>query len=67
MKEMTYEEGIKELEKIVNELESGNVSLERSMKLFEDGTKIASFCNKCLSEAQQKITELTLAEDKKDD
>jgi exodeoxyribonuclease VII small subunit len=58
-KEITYEEAIKRLEEIVNILEKNEVSLDESMKLFEEGTKLTSLCSKKLKEAEQKITELT--------
>lgn len=57
--EMTYETAIKRLEEIVDTLEKNEVSLDESMKLFEEGTKLTSFCSKKLKEAEQKITELT--------
>ena len=45
MKELTYEQAYKRLEEIVEKLENGSVPLEESMKLFEEGTKLANFCN----------------------
>ncbi len=54
--EMTYEQAIKRLEEIVNLLEKNEATLDESMKLFEEGTKLAVFCNKKLGEAKQKIT-----------
>lgn len=58
-KEMTYEAAIKRLEEIVGILEKNEVSLDESMKLFEEGTKLTAFCSAKLKEAEQKITELT--------
>ncbi len=58
MKKMTYEEALSKLEKIVESLEDGSISLDESMKMFEEGTKLSLFCEKCLNEAEQKITEL---------
>lgn len=57
--EMTYESAIKRLEEIVNTLEKNEVSLDESMSLFEEGTKLTALCSKKLKEAEQKITELT--------
>ncbi|MCH5320393.1 MAG: exodeoxyribonuclease VII small subunit [Eubacterium sp.] len=57
--EMTYETAIKRLEEIVDTLEKNEVSLDDSMKLFEEGTKLTAFCSSKLKEAEQKITELT--------
>lgn len=58
MKKMTYEEALSKLEKIVESLEDGSLPLDKSMELFEEGTKLSAFCEKCLNEAEQKITEL---------
>lgn len=58
MKELTYEQAYKRLEEIVEKLENGSVPLEESMKLFEDGTKLANFCNTKLNAAEQKFTQL---------
>lgn len=56
--EMTYEKAIERLEEIVSLLEKNEVSLDDSMKLFEEGTKLSGFCAQKLKNAQQKITEL---------
>jgi len=58
MKNMTYEEALSKLEKIVEKLEEGSLSLDKSMELFEEGTRLSVFCEKCLNEAEQKITQL---------
>ena len=58
MKELTYEQAYKRLEEIVEKLENGSVPLEESMKLFEEGTKLANFCNSKLNDAEQKFTQL---------
>lgn len=59
MAKKTYEESVKRLEEIVSALESGELSLDESMKLFEEGTKLVSFCSSSLDKAQTKIRELT--------
>ena len=58
MKELTYEQAYKRLEEIVEKLENGSAPLEESMKLFEEGTKLANFCNSKLNAAEQKFTQL---------
>lgn len=58
-KEMTYEKAMSRLEEIVSLLEKSEITLDESMKLFEEGTKLTAFCSKKLSEAEQKITLLT--------
>lgn len=56
--EMTYEKAIERLEEIVRILEKNEVSLDESMKLFEEGTKLTAYCADKLKKAEQKITEL---------
>jgi len=50
---------LKRLEEIVAKLESGNLPLDNSLKLFEEGVKLVRFCNERLAEAQQKVELLT--------
>lgn len=57
-KEMTYELAMERLSEIVTLLEKNEASLDESLKLFEEGTKLAVFCDEKLKTAQQKITEL---------
>lgn len=64
LNEMTYETAVKRLEEIVSTLEGNEVSLDESMKLFEEGTALTALCSKKLEEAQQKITVLTKEENK---
>ena len=66
MAKKTYEESIDRLEEIVSALESGEFSLDESMKLFEEGTKLVSFCSTSLDKAQAKIKELTELESEAD-
>ncbi len=56
--ELTYESAAKRLEEIVTILENNEVSLDKALELFEEGTKLTAFCSKKLNEAKQKITEL---------
>lgn len=58
-KEMTYEDAITRLEEIVALLEKNEATLDDSLKLFEEGTKLTAFCSQKLKNAQQKITELS--------
>ncbi|MGI9534792.1 MAG: exodeoxyribonuclease VII small subunit [Thermodesulfobacteriota bacterium] len=53
-----FEEKLTELKKIVDELETGNVSLDESLKQFEVGTKLIKDCHKELEEFQRKISML---------
>lgn len=55
MAEVNFEKSITELENIVKTLESGNLSLDEMIKLFEQGMKLSANCNKLLDEAESKI------------
>ena len=58
MENMTYEKAIERLDEIVSILEKNEVSLDESLALFEEGTKLTAFCTKKLNEAKAKITEI---------
>ena len=60
--EWTFEKAMARLEQIVATLEGGRCSLDDSLKLFEEGTKLTAYCSKMLKEAEQKIIKLTAAE-----
>lgn len=59
---MKFETAIKNLEEIVDKLENGEETLQDSLKLFEEGTQIASFCYETLKNAEQKIIELSISD-----
>ena len=54
-KKITFESALKRLEEIVGYLEEGEKPLEESLKLFEDGMKLAGLCSKRLEEAERKV------------
>lgn len=56
MAKANFEDNMKNLEKIVNELEKGDLNLDESISKFEEGIKISKDCNKILEEAEKKIT-----------
>ena len=56
MKKDNFEDKIEILEKIVSELEKGDLSLDESVSKFEEGMKLSKECSKMLDEAQKKIT-----------
>jgi len=58
--EMSFEDAMKELEAVVNRLESGDVPLEDSIKLYERGAALKEHCQKKLAEAEQKVAQITL-------
>ncbi len=53
-----YEKSIARLEEIAKLLEDGGQPLEKTIELFSEGTALISACNKCLDNAEQKITKL---------
>jgi exodeoxyribonuclease VII small subunit len=65
-----FEEAIKRLEEIVEEMEGKDLQLEKSIKLFQEGMELAAFCNGKLEEAEKKVnvvmknTQGKLTEDK---
>lgn len=50
-----FEKSMDELESIVGSLESGDLALEDSLKLFEKGINLSNKCQKALNEAEQKV------------
>ena len=54
--ESTFEEKMNELEKIVTELEKGELNLDESVSKFEEGIKISIQCNEILEKAEKKIS-----------
>lgn len=54
----TFEEAYAELEKIVQELESGGLTLDRSLTLYEEGQKLAAYCQHLLENAELRVSEL---------
>lgn len=55
MAKKTFEEALARLEEITTELEDGDLSLEKSLKKFDEGIKLAEFCNAQLAEAKVKV------------
>jgi len=54
-KEPSFEEALKGLEAVVEQLESGEPALEESIRLFEEGMRLSETCRKRLDEADRKI------------
>lgn len=50
-----FEDALGKLEKIVSKLEEGDIPLEESLKLFEEGIRLSRFCNQKLDEAEKKV------------
>ncbi len=55
MAKKTFETALTRLEQITEELEDGELSLENSLKKFDEGIKLAEFCNAKLSDAKAKV------------
>ncbi|MDV4169047.1 MAG: exodeoxyribonuclease VII small subunit [Pseudomonadota bacterium] len=58
--EMSFEEAMAELERVVNQLERGDVPLEDSIKLYERGAALNKRCEEKLKEAEEKVAAITL-------
>lgn len=58
MAQMKFEEAMERLEDVVQGLEEGELTLEKSLVTFEEGMKLIKFCSKKLEEAEQKVTML---------
>ncbi len=63
VKEMSFEDAMRELEKVVSDLEQGNVPLEESIKLYERGAELKLHCQAKLKEAEEKVALITQEED----
>ncbi len=59
----TFEESMARLEQIVRAMERGDVALEESLKLFQEGTELVRSCSKLLDEAQLQIKKVMTAAD----
>ncbi|MFW5936757.1 MAG: exodeoxyribonuclease VII small subunit [Desulfosalsimonas sp.] len=58
MAKKSFEESMNQLEKIVEELEAGNLPLDKALKRFEEGVKLSQSCFEKLDETEKKITRL---------
>lgn len=62
-KNKTFEENMQRLEQIVRAMERGDVPLEESLKLFQEGTKLVESCGKLLDEAELQVKKIVTAAD----
>ena len=62
-KSQTFETNLNRLEEIVKKLEDGDLPLEESMKLFQEGTALAASCSELLDKAELEIVKLTKGPD----
>lgn len=56
MAKQTFEKAMKKLEQIVQELESGDLPLEKAINIFEEGVKLSKFCSNKLDETEKRVT-----------
>ncbi|MGM9548822.1 MAG: exodeoxyribonuclease VII small subunit [Faecousia sp.] len=59
----TFEESMARLEQIVRAMERGDVALEESLKLFQEGTELVRGCQKLLDDAQLQVKKIMTAQD----
>ena len=59
MAEIKFEKAMTRLENIVEELERGDLNIDKSLEIFEEGIKMSRLCTKKLNEAEGKIEQLT--------
>lgn len=59
---LSFEDAMKRLEEIANKLENGQVPLDESLSLYEEGIALVRFCNDKLDKAEQKIRVLNLTD-----
>lgn len=64
-KNIRFEDAIQRLEEIVREIESSDLSLEESIKMFQEGMELAAVCNQRLDDAERKISIIMKGEDGK--
>lgn len=62
-KNPTFEENMQRLEQIVRAMERGDVALEESLKLFQEGTQLVQTCTKLLDEAELQVSKISAATD----
>ena len=58
MAKKTFETAIEQMDKIVQELETGDIPLEQAIKKFEEGVKLSQLCSKRLDETEEKMSML---------
>ena len=63
-KKLSFEQSLARLDEIVRHLERGDLPLNESLGLFEEGTKLIASCGKMLDEAEQKVVKLKKGPDR---
>lgn len=63
-KDLSFEDALNQLQEIVDSLETGQLSLDESLKKFEEGIRLSRFCNEKLMATQQKVQKLVEKDEK---
>ena len=63
MAKKSFEQSLKQLEKIVSELESDDIPIETALKKFEEGIALSTYCSKILDETEKKVNLLLKDQD----
>lgn len=56
MENLSFEDAMKDLEEVVSELESGDLTLDKSIEKFKKGIELSNYCNKLLEDAEKTVT-----------
>ena len=65
IKKLSFEDAMSELEEIVDNLESGNIDLDKSIQYYTRGSQIRAYCQKKLDEAVMKLEEIQVSSEGK--
>lgn len=65
MENLSFEDAMKELESVVSELESGDLTLDKSIEKFKKGVELSNYCNKLLEDAEKTVSILVEQSDGK--
>lgn len=65
MENLSFEDAMKELETVVSELESGDLTLDKSIEKFKKGIELSNYCNKLLEDAEKTVSILVEQSDGK--
>lgn len=63
MQELTFEDAFEKLKQVVHELEGGDLSLDQSLELFEQGRQLADLCQRRLNEAELRVRQILPGEE----
>lgn len=67
MENMTYETAVKQLEEKVQHLEKGDMTLDETLKLYDEAVKLSGYCSALLNSAKIKISELEVKKENGDE